>query len=219
MDYEKMYREALERANFAHKDEDRHLKATLERIFPELNESEDERIRKGLIKGLSAMRDIHKHQTFSDDAININDAIDWLEKQGEQPSWSEADIEMLDNCLGLIQEIDSTQEEQNWLKSLKDRFQLQPKQEWSKEDEKMWLQIINEMEAFKAKSSTIFEKNIAQDKIDWLKSLKSQNKWKPTNDQLYILNWVANTLLNQDGIVEREAAKVLNEIHEELKKL
>ena len=39
----------------------------------------DEKIRKGLIKGLSAMRDIHKHQTFSDEAININDAIAWLE--------------------------------------------------------------------------------------------------------------------------------------------
>lgn len=60
-------------------------------IFPELKESEDERIRKGLIKGLSAMRDIHKHQTFSDDAININDAIAWLEKQDEKlhVDWNE----------------------------------------------------------------------------------------------------------------------------------
>ena len=46
MDYEKAYKEALERANVAHKDEDRHIKATLERIFPELKESKDERIRK-----------------------------------------------------------------------------------------------------------------------------------------------------------------------------
>lgn len=55
-----------------------------EYIDPDLKESDGERIRKGLIKGLSAMRDIHKHQTFSDDAINIDDAIAWLEKQGEQ---------------------------------------------------------------------------------------------------------------------------------------
>lgn len=48
--------------------------------------SEDERIRKGLIKGLSTMRDIHNQQTFSDDAINIDYAIAWLEKQGEQKS-------------------------------------------------------------------------------------------------------------------------------------
>lgn len=34
----KAYDEAIERASAAHKDEDRHLKATLERIFPELKE-------------------------------------------------------------------------------------------------------------------------------------------------------------------------------------
>jgi len=43
------YDEALERARIACKDEDKHLKATLESIFPELAESEDERIRKELI--------------------------------------------------------------------------------------------------------------------------------------------------------------------------
>ena len=51
----------------------------LNESFEKLDESYDEKIRKGLIKGLSAMRDIHKHQTFSNDAININDAIAWLE--------------------------------------------------------------------------------------------------------------------------------------------
>ncbi len=37
--YEQKYKEALNRTIIAHKDEDRHLKATLERIFPELKES------------------------------------------------------------------------------------------------------------------------------------------------------------------------------------
>lgn len=45
----KAYDEALERAVEFHKDTDRHLKATIERIFPELKESKDERIRKRLI--------------------------------------------------------------------------------------------------------------------------------------------------------------------------
>lgn len=48
----KAYDKALERANVAYKDEDRHLKAVLERIFPELKESEDERIRKRIIHAL-----------------------------------------------------------------------------------------------------------------------------------------------------------------------
>ena len=86
--YEQKYKESLERCKSWMKGEHpecfSEAQKAAEFIFPELRESEDERIRKGLIKGLSAMRDIHKHQTFSDDAININDAIAWLEKQGEQ---------------------------------------------------------------------------------------------------------------------------------------
>ena len=42
MNYKEKYKEALERATIAHKDEDKHLKATLERIFPELKESKVE---------------------------------------------------------------------------------------------------------------------------------------------------------------------------------
>lgn len=80
MDYEKKYREALERANIAYKDEDRHLKATLKRIFPELKESEDERIRKSIINLVikSAQNGgmaLHKWES--------QQMIAWLEKQGE----------------------------------------------------------------------------------------------------------------------------------------
>ena len=75
------YNEALEMAKIVHKDEDRHLKATLERIFPELKESDDEKIRKGIISGMVAIKEQGK-ETFA--AIRINDCIAWLEKQGEQ---------------------------------------------------------------------------------------------------------------------------------------
>ena len=74
----KAYDEALKKASAAHKDEDRHLKATLERIFPELKESDDERIKKDLI------------QLFDEFPGTIwrghykKDIIAWLEKQGEQ---------------------------------------------------------------------------------------------------------------------------------------
>ena len=81
-DYKKMYEDAFERARIMH--EQGMSAERLEYIFPQLKESEDEKIRRGLIKGLSAMRDIHKHQTFSDDAINIDNAIAWLEKQGDR---------------------------------------------------------------------------------------------------------------------------------------
>ena len=74
----KAYDEALKKASAAHKDEDRHLKATLERIFPELKESDDERIKRNCIHFLELQKQ-HHAATFE-----IEECIDWLEKQGKQ---------------------------------------------------------------------------------------------------------------------------------------
>jgi len=75
MNYENKYKEALKAAIAAHKDEDRHLKATLERIFHELKESEDEKIRKRII---SALVEWNEKCSFPGDS---DDMIAWLEKQ------------------------------------------------------------------------------------------------------------------------------------------
>jgi len=75
------YDEALKEAVVAHKDEDRHLKATLERIFPKLKESEDERIRKEII---TLLKDIEEDDDYCGTKC-IKDYIAWLEKQGEKP--------------------------------------------------------------------------------------------------------------------------------------
>lgn len=101
MDYKDKYEKALKRCiklyNEAKANEYTSDMEDYETIFPELKESGDEKIRKGLIKGLSAMRDIHHHQTFSDDAININEALAWLERQGKSSEqihyWTEEEIE------------------------------------------------------------------------------------------------------------------------------
>ena len=74
------YDKALESAIIAYKDEDRHLKATLERIFPELKVSEDERINKEIIKYLEQTVP-HNHR---DEVLKSKEWIAWLEKQGEQ---------------------------------------------------------------------------------------------------------------------------------------
>lgn len=73
MNYQKKYKEALERA--------RELSQTTtgaryEYIFPELAESKDERIRKALIR-------FHK-SSIDVDGIKGEDIISWLKRQGEQ---------------------------------------------------------------------------------------------------------------------------------------
>ena len=84
-DYKKKYEEALERAKIEMSKDGMkndviaiHLAET---IFPELKESEEERIRKGIFKALSKKdaRDVLISQ-----GIEVSDALAWLEKQGEQ---------------------------------------------------------------------------------------------------------------------------------------
>ena len=84
MNYEKKYEEALERAKNLHKDAidmGENIRAKqCEIIFPELAESEDEKIRKALIR-------FHK-STIDVDGIKGEDIIAWLEKQGNQNPYS-----------------------------------------------------------------------------------------------------------------------------------
>ena len=51
----KAYDEALERASVAYKDDDRHLKATLERIFPELKENDYKKIKNAILNYFKKM--------------------------------------------------------------------------------------------------------------------------------------------------------------------
>ena len=66
----------------------------IETLFPELKESEDERIRKELIKLLRNL--FNNYSYFIKDPF-YTECIAWLEKQGEQkPAWSEEDERILD---------------------------------------------------------------------------------------------------------------------------
>ena len=94
MDYEKAYKEALERARMINNGEDVDVEAgttTCEYIFPELKESEDERIRKTLIKYFDA----YPKDYFG--GLKKNYIVAWLEKQGEQKSigWKDSDEKYL----------------------------------------------------------------------------------------------------------------------------
>ena len=94
-------------------------------IFPELKESEDERIRKELISFLQSY-----------DTLLTQKFIAWLEKQSEQKStWSEEDEYILNETIQHLKElieIDKAkhcacdvqyyQRDIDWLKSLKNRI-------------------------------------------------------------------------------------------------
>ena len=57
----------------------------LERLFPELKESEDEKIRKDLITFLDEIWHLGKNANFDKwDKSDCSNWLAWLEKQGEQ---------------------------------------------------------------------------------------------------------------------------------------
>ena len=130
MDYEKKYREVLERATKA-KNNASLSKGTirvLEIIFPELKESEDERIRKTLFETFS---NFNADGTFWTDTLRIskNNVLAWLEKQGK-PKWSEEDDKMFDKIVNFLMSIETLKCADfnimyNWLDSIKQRMEEQ----------------------------------------------------------------------------------------------
>lgn len=146
-----------------------------------------------------------------------------LEKQGEQKpaEWSENDKHMAHHIGNAIttHEAGCYLEAKNievidahvWLYSLKDR--VQPKQEWSEEDEKMFNEIILDLKVLKYRDTGEAGKAAYQREIDWLKSLRPQPQWKPSEKQINAL--AKNVEYVKVGCTQH----ILKELLEDLKKL
>ena len=177
MDYEKKYKEALERAKqFSETPYLEDSKGIVEYIFPELQESEDERIRKSLIDMLK-----------NDEKCYLKE-IAWLEKQGEQKHTAEEVlikaglkpykdgdqwcVLLGDNIQEGICGFGNTIEDALYA-FLKDLIASQGEQKpntdslltWSEEDEKIYQSIMDD---------TVQENQLDSKQIDWLKSLKDR---------------------------------------------
>lgn len=162
IDYEKAYKEALDRARLL-KDhpekvvtENHESIHASEFIFPELKEKEDELT--WLINYITEeayclsidIRDDVDRETLK----NLQRSLIWLKKQAEvKPvEWSEEDeeiVEALDDYTKNLDiffskikvgdkdilSVEFREKVQHWLKSLKDRVQSRSKQEWTEEDD------------------------------------------------------------------------------------
>lgn len=123
-------------------------------------------------------------------------------KERVQPKqeWSKEDKKMIGNIRTIIEKYAFSQsavdvngdlcekeyiDADYWLKSLKDRVQPQPKQEWSKEDKELMKWSINNLTELKDRFGEEYGK--VGDCINWLKSLRPQSTWKPTEEQMIIL--------------------------------
>lgn len=114
----------------------------------------------------------------------------------QKPEWSESDKQ---NINLIISYLDSYIEEHNntfgadeckslkyWLKSLPERFNLQPKQEWSKEDEEKLKAICTYLRDY-PRLAKLGDKLRFNEYCDFLKSLRPH--WKPSEEQMKAMSY------------------------------
>ena len=133
MDYKIKYTDALEGIRELYNSDCdmirvNRLRRQLKRIFPELQESEDEKIRKELI----AIYSVGAKVNAKTGDIPDKDIVAWLEKQGEKEvTCNKEDEENMNNILYVFNQLrdtsfykedDTAEKIINWLKSLKDRL-------------------------------------------------------------------------------------------------
>ena len=131
----KAYDEAIKRAKDALNDGtiSNNTIAYLQDVFPELKDSEDERMRKGLIAFLEDIFYFGKNTNFDKwDKSDCSDWIVWLEKKREKKQeWSEDDENEFNHIIHILNLAEEEQEIKgynnligtvDWFKSLKDRI-------------------------------------------------------------------------------------------------
>ena len=197
----------------------------LENTFPELKESEDEKIRKKLrlsSKGIAT--DADEDELLY--GLPYNDIIAWLEKQGEQKPDKNKGMNLVEEEMTPFQKevfciIDTTIEEEQGLKQVCDELlrlahdEIMWNHAWSEEDEKILNLIIARLHSHPNVEAEEYGKD-----YHWIKSLKervqSQSTWKPSDEQLGI---IAQSVAALKVFGYGELGDRLGDISEQLHKL
>ena len=196
-------------------------------IFPELAESEDERIRKELIDYFKENNAVLAFRGISNECV-----IAWLEKQGEKgtignekeipfseqkPAWSEEDEKMLKDTIRFC-ELCGNQVSANWLKSLR------PQNVCSYNPYKAVVESIAEMcekyEDANLDSLKDFYSNVkvkCKDAKEY-DSLYPKSQWKPSDEQIKAIR-LARSFVTDDFDEHPTLSEILIELEAKLKKL
>lgn len=283
MDYEKAYKDALERARAG---------KPMNEVFPELHESEDERIRKEIIDYLS--NEQHNVKQLTPRTNEFEDWIAYLEKLKEQkqkikvriPKFRVGDIIQrvplerwdsskkitsidehgynynlshlgdtvsggaigfaFENEYELVEQKPTEKQDYSGLTKLEraihrgflcagvenvpveivketaqeGRLVQMKSAEWSAEDERMLSRCIKSIECSKMFAETKTFKEAKDKEIDWLKSIRPQSHWKPSEEQMQSFEYFIKLWGNSNG--QLEYIKVFNDVktlYNDLKKM
>lgn len=179
MDYEKKYKDALERAKNCLKDGAITGAIThgaigyIEDIFPELKESEDEIVRKSITE---FFKNFSKNGTYL--AIpDVTKWIAWLEKQGKQKPQRQIAAEAKEAMYSSPTDKDIKEQILTEYEKVKADTIAEKQAVWGEADEELRDSLVHFLQLY---GDLQFSKPVKQSMIDWLKSIRSHNKWKPT---------------------------------------
>ena len=177
----KRYDEAINRMKHYVVDEYGCSRIKVADIFPELKESEDERMKNAAIRACKYMID-----NFENSTKDYEDAIAWLEKQ----KTSEEALQYLrenhsSSEMSDFQAAMNIAVAKSYDKGYNDGLEKQGEQKpakWSEEDENH-IQHISDfiMRNRVGDTDTIYR--LEQD-VNWLKSLKDRYTWKPSDEKI-----------------------------------
>jgi hypothetical protein len=219
IDYKALYEEARERAKEALDTLPTDNETVVFHIFPDLKESEDERIRKALVKHFQEKKNC-VGDTWA--GLNVDDVLAYLERQKEQNlvlephkgdkdnpydmSYSEAQEYVINrgfyipwsDCYVFIDKDYMTQTVANILRWADEHPKEQKPAEWSEEDECSIQELIQFVMNWKAKAKDFTSKAVIWTSVEAdcdryisaLKSLRPHSQWKPSEEQIKALEIV-----------------------------
>ena len=210
MDYEKAYKSLVDELRQAKNDERKGYTfgSVIDVIVPELAESKDEKIRKGLLEIFKNSQNGHWG------GMEITDIVAYLEKQKEQKpaEWSEEDeiglVDALD-CVEKARKVAQNEGDmgncwyaEKWLKSLKDRVLPQTKNEWSEEDNKMLATLLSMVNY--ASDHYQHDDKVTDVKAWLINAIHIKQRWTK-DDECHLLNCLllVRDALRQDHIKDR----------------
>ena len=187
-----------------------------EKYFPELKENEGGKIRERLIAFLSQCKAVYG-DSFQQFDLNIDEALAWLEKQGEQKPAENKGMNIVEEDMTPFQKkvfciIDTAIEEEQGLKQVCDELlrlahdDIMQKSAWSEED-KMMLQLV--IAHFECQKRNCIDggdrKKAMQDFIDWLKSLRPQKQDVMSEDEFrHIVGYLVQDIVANEHMAETE---------------
>lgn len=184
------------------------------KVIIEQKENEDERIRERIICRLKYDLE-HNRNKFT--KREIPEEIAYLEKQKEQKpaELSEEDKEELKYTVSVLERCGFS-DSANWLKDLPNRFNLQPKQEWSEEDGKMRKLIVADIKSLAHGDESSMWVGYAGWLEERLNLLCPLPQWKPSDEQMEAFENVIKCELSA-GLHTR--ARICQSLLDDLKKL